>query len=211
MAPLGRGDVTYRQALDGMSPQERASLDPEIRQRFEQLGDLPLPQKSFVYHSDLTMLTPDGKTAFIDGDRAKAQPQLEQQLRAFGYEPVRMPAIVHDARSTASPDRQIQGLAEAGPGTRLSYMNTIQGTVDGRKVFLMPTEAFDPARLTPRDLQARDALLNSSPGALVVPVGAHSAVTGFRARGQDGTDIYRDNGIHCATNALPVRLSMRTP
>jgi hypothetical protein len=194
-----------------MSPQERASLDPEIRQRFEQLGDLPLPQKSFVYHSDLTMLTPDGKTAFIDGDRAKAQPQLEQQLRAFGYEPVRMPAIVHDARSTASPDRQIQGLSSAESGMRLSYMNTIQGTVDGRKVFLMPTEAFDPARLTPRDLQARDALLKSSPGALVVPVGAHSAVTGFRARGQDGTDIYRDNGIHCATNALPVRLSMRTP
>lgn len=209
MAPLGQGDVTYRQALDRMSPEDRASLDPEIRQRFEQLGDLPLPMKSFVYHSDLTMLTPDGKTAFIDGDRAKAQPQLETQLRAFGYDPVRMPAVNHDPRPSASPDRQIQGISASGGGMRLSYMNTIQGTVDGRKVFLMPTEAHDPSRLTPRDLEARDLLLRHSPGALVVPVGAHSGVTGFQARGQDGAEIYRDNGIHCATNVLPARLSMR--
>jgi hypothetical protein len=211
MAPLGQGDVTYREALARMSPEDRASLDPEIRRRFEQLGDLPLPMKSFVYHSDLVMLTPDGKTAFIDGDRAQAQPQLETQLRAFGYDPVRMPALTHDPRPSASPERQLQGITVTGGGMRLSYMNTIQGTVDGRKVFLMPTEAHDPARLTPRDIQARDALLKHSPGALVVPVGAHSAVTGFQARGQDGADIYRDNGIHCATNVLPARLSMREP
>ena len=220
MAPLGTGDITYRWALRAMDPQDRASLDPEIRKRFEQLGDLPLPMNTFEPLTDEVMLTPDGKTAFIDGDLAEVRPELEQQLRVFGYEPVRMPAIVHDGRPGASPDRQIQGLSWAVSGVRLSYMSTIQGTVDGRKVFLMPTEAFDPAHLTARDIQARDALLKHSPGALVVPVGAHSAVIGdgslledgrVMGRGADVTAIARDWGIHGMTNPLPCRLSMREP
>jgi|GEM_PF-1310445 len=215
MAPVGYGNVTYREALESMPPADRAALDPEVRARFEALGDLKLPQRSYVYHSDLTVLSPDGKTAFVSEYLAQADPSLDRQLRVAGFEPKHLPGFQQGFPVKGQADQQIEGWTQSDysrGGPALGYMNTIMGRLpDGRQVILMPTEAADPDRLTARDQQAMAAFRQVQPEAVIVPVGGRSAVTvgrGALGRFEDGTLLERDWGIHCMTNVLPFKIEV---
>ncbi|MEB3203792.1 MAG: hypothetical protein VKP57_03755 [Candidatus Sericytochromatia bacterium] len=216
MAPVGTGKVTYREALDAMAPEDRAALDPEVRARFEALGDLKVPQRSYVYHSDLTVLSPDGKTAFVSEYLAKADPSIERQLRAAGFEPKQLPGFQQGFPVKGQADQQVEGWKQwegTQGGPTLSYINTVMGKMpDGRPVILMPTEAADPDRLTARDQQAMAAFRQVQPDAVIVPVGGRSAVTAGRntmGTFEDGTELGNRNwGIHCMTNVLPFRMQV---
>lgn len=216
MAPVGYGAVTYKEALASMSPEDRASLDPQVRARFEELGDLKVPMRSYVYHSDLAVLSPDGRTAFVGEHLATADPSIKNQLRAAGFEPRTLPGFQQGYPAKGMQDQQVEGWAQT-PGMRggpqLGYMNTVMGSLpDGRRVVLMPTETADPDRLTARDQQALDAFRSVLPDAVIVPVGGRSAVTyGRDASGkfEDGTALERDWGIHCMSNVLPFKLGIR--
>ncbi|MEB3299692.1 MAG: hypothetical protein VKO21_09435 [Candidatus Sericytochromatia bacterium] len=213
MAPIGYGRVTYREALASMPPQERAALDPAVRARFEELGDLKVPMRSYVYHSDLAVVSPDGKTAFVGEYLAKADPSLERQLRAAGFETRTLPGFQQGFPVKGMPDQRVEGWVQsptAQGGPLLGYMNAVMGSLpDGRRVVLMPTEALDPDQPTARDKQAMDAFRDVLPDAVIVPVGGRSAITNGRgALGtfEDGSRLERNWGIHCMSNVLPLRL-----
>ncbi len=203
IAPLGRGNTTYRQALSSMTPDEKAKLDPQVRARFEQMGDLPLPQKAYAYHTDLAFFTPNGKAMFVNDDVAKLDPSLQKQLHFFGYDMHTLPA-----RALRPEQAAAEGFQTASP-MRQTYMNMVMGkNADGKPLILMPTEALDPKSLTPRDEQARRALLQAVPDAQIVPVGGRSALTGF-GRFDDGFVMERDWGIHCMSNVVPFDVNFR--
>lgn len=204
VALLGRGTRTYRAALEALSPQDRSSLDPAVRARLEQLGDLPLPTRAYAYHTDLMFFTPDGKTMFVNEDLARADPKHEEQLRRHGYTPVRLPG-----GNLNNEELKGLGLAPAYSKLRVSYMNAVTGRdPDGRQVVLLPTEALDPTQLTPRDVQARAAIEAAVPGARVIPVGGRSAFLGA-AVFPDRYSVARDFGIHCMSNVLPFAVAPR--
>lgn len=198
VALVGTGKRTYRQALDALNEKDRSALDPAVRARLEQLGDLPLPARAYAYHTDLAFFTPDGKTMFVNEDIARIDPMHEEQLRRSGYTPVRLPA----ARLSAEELRS-HGLNPEYTQLRASYMNAVTGRdPQGRQVILMPTEALDPTQLTPRDEQARATMAAAVPGARIIPVGGRSAFTGG-AVFPDKHRIERDWGMHCMSNVLP--------
>jgi hypothetical protein len=201
IAPLGHGKRTYGDALAALSPTERSAIHPDVLARFEEMAGLPLPQTAFRYHTDLTALTADGQTMFVNESDAVRHPVLEQQLRFFGFEPRRLPSpgVVPDR--TPGEDR-IDGATVEGP-VATSYLNAVTGRdPDGRTVVLMPTQALDPTRLTDADVRARDALQAALPEARIIPIGGRSALLGFTRMG-DGHVLERDWGSHCLSNVLP--------
>jgi hypothetical protein len=199
-APIGRSGVTYGQALDQLTPAERRGLDPEVRARLEALRDLPLPKQAYAYHTDVTVFTPDGETMFVNETQAAADPALERQLRAFGYEVRTLPSPRVDSDEPSLP--KLPGFDGSG---KVSYMGR---RPDGRLAILMPTEAQDPAQLTANDERARAALLAAMPDAQVIPVGGRSALTGHGSF-TDGTRLDRDWGMHCLSNVLPFVITPR--
>lgn len=203
IAPLGRGTTTYGHALASMTPDEKAMLDPQVRARFEQMRTLPLPQRSYAYHTDLAFFTPNGKAMFVNADVAKLDPTLKKQLDFFGYDMHTLPA-----RSIRPEQAASEGFTTSSP-MRQTYMNMVMGkSADGKPLILMPTEAMDPKSLTPRDEEARRALMAAVPDARIVPVGGRSALVGF-GKFQDGYIMERDWGIHCMSNVVPFDIQLR--
>lgn len=201
-APIGRSDTTYGQALDKLSDAERRGLHPAVLARLQELRDLPLPKQAYAYHTDVTVFTPDGKTMFVNEAQAKADPDLERQLRTFGYDVRALPSTRVDSDDPALP--KLAGFDGSG---RVSYMNMVMGRApDGRLAILMPTETQDPAQLTANDQRARAALLAAMPEAQIIPVGGRSAITGHGSF-DDGTKLDRDWGMHCLSNVLPFVIS----
>jgi hypothetical protein len=207
VAPLGRGNRTYGQALATLTPEQRQLIHPAALARFEEMRDLPLPRTAFRYHADVTAFTADGHHMFVNETDARRFPALEPQLRFFGYEPRRLPAPVVNPDATPGEDR-IDGATVQRP-LSTSYLNAVTGRdADGRPVVLMPTQARDPARLTDDDRRARDALQAAMPQARIIPIGGRSALTGSDIMG-DGHNVARDWGTHCLSNVLPFVIEPR--
>jgi hypothetical protein len=203
IAPIGKGDITYKEALAQMSDAERSTLAPDVRARFEALSDLPLPTEAYAYHTDVAMFSPDGKTMFVN-ETSLAEPAFKEQLERFGFAVRTLPSTTHEE---TTPKKKA---SDGFHGSRqTSYMNTVMGRLgDGRLAILMPTEALDPNALTPNDIRAKAALQSATPEAVIIPVGGRSAISG-NGEFADGSYMHRDWGMHCMSNVLPLTVTPR--
>jgi hypothetical protein len=203
IAPLGRGDKTWGEVLDTLSPEERRGLDPDVLKQMETMRELSFPRQAWAYHTDVMAWTPDGRTMFVNEDQERRDPELRRQLEHFGYEVETLPAF----STRGPPGETIQDLDTRG--ARLSYMNAVMGVrPDGVQVMLMPTEAVDPSRLTARDRRAMDTIQRRFPELQIVPIGGASAVTGH-GDFASGARLDRDWGAHCMSNVLPYLVTPR--
>jgi hypothetical protein len=223
---------TYGSVLVNLTPAERASIPADLLGRFEELGETPFPATGVDYHIDLTMFSPDGRTAFVSDSQMAQTPSIRATLEANGYDVVELPGGKltsnedfegargylqdKDKPFLMASDYVASGDRAAYDPFRLNYMNMVMGLdSEGRQFILTPTEAYDPERLTYRDIQVRDALQAASPEARIIPVGGSSAITGIgelkTSPDPDGQIYFigRDFGIHCMSLFLPFVIEPR--
>jgi hypothetical protein len=230
--PADSPDKTYGSVLAGLTPTERASIPSDVMLRFEALADVPFPSVGIDYHIDLTLFSPDGRTAFVSGRQMDTLPSMRATLEANGYHIVELPgglltsssdfetAMGHlqevDKPYLSTSDYVASGERAAVDPLELNYLNMVTGVDrEGRQFILMPTEAYDPERLTTRDLQVRDALQAASPEARIIPVGGSSAIMGvgeLKTSPDASGEVYfviRNSGIHCMSLFLPFGIEAR--
>jgi hypothetical protein len=221
--PESGSTLTYGDVLQRMTPAAMSRIDPAVRAQLNAMRDLPFPQRSYAYHTDVAAFTPDGRQMFVR-QRDLNQPALAPTLRFFGFEPLALPG-----GSLINPqDRALPALRErmkpfnvpmyynpdlpANASTSLTYSNMVQGRLpDGRQVILMPTEALDPDRLTARDREVMALLQARVPSAVIVPIGGHSAIVGTAMPMPGGTQVLKDWGAHCMSNVLPYVVDFAPP
>jgi hypothetical protein len=230
--PRDAPDMTYGAVLAGLTLAERESIPSDVMQRFEALADVPFPSVGIDYHIDLTLFSPDGQTAFVSDRQMATLPSMRATLEANGYNIVELPgglltsnsdfeaAMGHlqdeDKPYLGTSDYVASGQRAAVDPLELNYLNMVTGVDrEGRQFILMPTEAYDPESLTPRDLQVRDALQAASPEARIIPVGGSSAIMGvgeLKTSADASGEVYfviRNSGIHCMSLFLPFEIAPR--